>query len=272
MLLNTFETEMKYLKNILGSYLFFIGILGFLWPGCVADKNGQSELKAKAVKAEALKILPERYNVAFLVMNGVFNTELTAPYDVFQHTQYRENIKSMNVFTVANTNDYIRTFEGLHIKPDYNYLEDDLPNIDILVVPSAEHHIDTDLKDTAMIAWVKDIGQKAMFVTSHCDGAFVLAQAGLLNGIACTTFPADIKSFKESFPSIRIYENVVLVHDKNVITSSGGAKSFDAALYLIQLLYGKAVTDKIAKGLVIDWDLNDVKKVVVHQGNGYSTL
>lgn len=56
---------MKYLKNILGSYLFFIGMLGLLWPGCVADKNGQSELKAKAVKAEALKILPERYNVAF---------------------------------------------------------------------------------------------------------------------------------------------------------------------------------------------------------------
>jgi hypothetical protein len=52
LLLNTFETEMKYLKNILGSYLFFIGMLGLLWPGCVADKNGQSELKAKAVKAE----------------------------------------------------------------------------------------------------------------------------------------------------------------------------------------------------------------------------
>lgn len=239
---------------------------------CQADQKKSDQKGVKTALQEHNKIMPARYNVAILIMNGVFNTELVASYDVFQHTQYRENIKAMNVFTVANTRDLVKTFEGMYVKPDFDYTHDPLPNIDILVVPSTEHHLDSDLKDSAMIAWVAEVGRKAMFVTSHCDGAFVLAQAGLLNGLASTTFPADIKKFKEMFPSQQVYDNVLFVHDKNVITSAGGARSFEAALYLVQLLYGKVVADKIAKGLVMDWDLNRVPKVIVHQGNGYSTL
>ena len=53
----------------------------------------------------------------------------------------------MNTFLVANTLEPIKTFEGLYILPHFNYLTDSLPAIDILVVPSAEHHLDTDLED-----------------------------------------------------------------------------------------------------------------------------
>ena len=248
-------------------------LLGLMMAlGCTMT-NGDSKSKSLTVSIkESNKIIQDRYNVAILVMNGVYNTELIAPYDVFQHTQYRENIKAMNIVTVANTHDLIRTFEGLYVKPDFDYTRDPMPHIDILIVPSAEHHLNEDLKDSSMIQWVRKVGEEAMFVTSHCDGAFVLAKAGLLNGVACTTFPADVKTFKEMFPSIQVYGDVTFVHDKNIITSSGGTKSYEAALYLVQLLYGKAVADKIARGLVIDWDLNSVKKVIVHQGNGFSTF
>jgi len=73
------------------------------------------------------KLEKDRYNVAFLIMNGTFNTELTAPFDIFQHTVFRKNIKAMNVFTVADTNTAITTFEGMRILQDYNYLKDTLP-------------------------------------------------------------------------------------------------------------------------------------------------
>jgi len=126
----------------------------------------------------SIDLKPNRYNVAFLIMDGVYNTELTAPFDIFQHTIFREGIKSMNVFTVAKTKEPITTFEKMRILPDFNYLTDELPKIDILVVPSAEHHLDTDLEDEAMINFVKKVDQEAMYMTSHCDGAFVLAKAG----------------------------------------------------------------------------------------------
>lgn len=219
--------------------------------------EGESILKQQRLIHPNLK--QGRYNVAFLIMDGVYNTELTAPFDIFQHTIFRDSIQAMNVFTVANKADYVRTFEGIHIVPDFNYLEDSLPTIDILVVPSAEHHLDSDLNDQKMLAFVRETSKKAMYVMSHCDGAFVLAKSGILKGRASTTFPADIAAYRQMFPNLTIHEDVLFVHDGKFITSAGGAKSFEASLYLCELLYGKKVADQLAKGLVIDWNLNGLK-------------
>lgn len=204
------------------------------------------------------ELKPDRYNVAFLIMDGVYNTEFTAPYDIFQHTQYRENIKAMNTFTVANTLAPVTSFEGIRFLPDFDYTKDSIPNIDILVVPSAEHHLDTHLKDSLLLNFIKKVDQKALFMTSHCDGAFVLAKTGILDDVVSTTFPSDIGSYRKMFPHLSIKDSVLFVHDGKYITSAGGAKSFEAALYLCEVLYGKEVAISLAKGLVIDWDLNTV--------------
>ncbi len=209
------------------------------------------------------KLDSTRYNVGFLIMDGVYNTELTAPYDIFQHTVFRENIKAMNVFTVANTDEPIRTFEGMRILPDFNYLKDKIPTIDILVIPSAEHHLDTDLEDEEMLDFVKRTNKSAQFITSHCDGAFVLAKAGLLEGIVSTTFPSDIDAMRDMFPTLDVRKDVLFVHDGKYITSAGGAKSFEAALYLCEYLYGKEITQSLAGGLVIDWNLKQVPHLIV---------
>lgn len=209
------------------------------------------------------EILEDRYNVGLLIMDGVYNTELTAPMDIFQHTQYREGIKSMNVFTVAKTKDPVLSFEGLRMLPDYSYTTDVIPPIDILVVPSAEHHLDTDLEDAEMIDWVKHIDKTAKYVTSHCDGAFVLAKAGLLDNHASTTFPSDINRYKKMFPHLEVIEDVIFVHDGKYITSAGGARSFDAALYLTEVMYGDSIARSLSGGLVLQWDLSKVDHLVI---------
>jgi transcriptional regulator GlxA family with amidase domain len=233
------------------------------------EKKENSDNKMlKQVKHDAKYvpvIEPNHYNVGFLIMDGVFNTELTAPFDIFQHTIFRDSIKPMNVFTVANTDDTIMTFEGMRILPDYNYTSDKLPKIDILVVPSAEHHLDTDLDDKAMIAFVKHVAKEAQFITSHCDGSFVLAQAGLLENTVSTTFPSDIDTMRARFPNLDIRKEVLFVHDGKYITSAGGAKSFEAALYLCEFLYGKEIAQSLAGGLVIDWKLEEVPHLIINK-------
>lgn len=204
----------------------------------------------------------DRYQVGLLIMDGVYNTELTAPYDIFQHTQFREGIKQMDVFMIAEEMKPVTTFEGMRIVPDYAF-DSTYPEIDILVVPSAEHHLDTDLENKKMIEWVAKTGAKAEFVTSHCDGAFVLAKAGLLDEVASTTFPSDIKKYREMFPHLDVRDSVLFVHDEKYITSAGGAKSFEAALYLCEHLYGDAIARSLAGGLVIDWKLSEVPHVIV---------
>ena len=243
--------------------LLLFAICGLFFSACAPSVEAPVEQEGIQVSVRKPELKPNRYNVAFLIMDGVFNTELTAPYDIFQHTIFRDSIKAMNTFMVANTLEPITSFEGIRLLPDFNYLSDDLPKIDILVVPSAEHHLDTDLENTEMISFVQRAAKEASFVTSHCDGAFVLAKAGLLDGIESTTFPSDIPAYRERFPQLKVHEDVLFVHDGKYITSAGGAKSFEAALYLCEHLYGEKVAKRLAKGLVIDWNLEEVPKIII---------
>lgn len=241
-------------------------LIAFLSICFISCKQKLSEEHNSTSNKRVLPKLDEkRYNVAFLIMDGTFNTEFTAPFDIFQHTQYRENIKAMNTFTVANTLEPITTFEGVRILPDFDYTKDELPKIDILVVPSAEHHLDSDLQDSAMIDFVKKVNQDALFMTSHCDGAFVLAKAGILDNAVSTTFPSDINKYKKMFPNLQVADSVLFVHDGKYITSAGGAKSFEAALYLCEYLYGKEITNSLARGLVIDWNLSEIPHRIINQ-------
>jgi transcriptional regulator GlxA family with amidase domain len=205
----------------------------------------------------------EYYNVALLIMDGVYNTELTAPYDIFQHTIFREGIRPMRTFTVAAERTPVTTFEGMRILPDLSYRHDTLPRIDILVVPSAEHHLDTDLEDAELLNFVRRVDRQAQFVTSHCDGAFVLAAAGLLDGRVSTTFPSDVDKMRKMFPELDVRDGVLFVHDGKYITSAGGAKSFEAALYLSEHLYGDSIARSLARGLVIDWNLSSVPHLII---------
>ena len=65
------------------------------------------------------------------------------------------------------------------------------------------------------------------------------------------------------FPHLDVRSEVLFVHDGKYITSAGGAKSFEAALYLAEVLYGKEIAQSLAGGLVIDWDVEDVPHVVI---------
>lgn len=233
---------------------YLILVISLLFISCQTKKREEARYVPQIKK--------DRYNVAFLIMDGVYNTEFTAPFDIFQHTQYREGIKAMNTFTVANTLDPITSFEGIRILPDFDYTKDSIPKIDILVVPSAEHHLDSDLEDMEMLKFIKQVDKKALFMTSHCDGAFVLAKAGLLNNVASTTFPSDLETYKKMFPKLEVKDSVLFVHDGKYITSAGGAKSFEAALYLSEYLYGKDIAESLAGGLVIDWDLEEIPRFI----------
>ena len=198
----------------------------------------------------------KKLNAGFLLIDGVYNSELMAPYDIFQHTIFHAE-GGISVFTVSPTGSLVTTFEGLKIKPDYTF--DNHPPIDILVVASAEHNMDTDLEDERLISFVSQAGADASYAMSLCDGAFVLAKAGLVEGKVSTTFPSDIGRYREMFPHLDVREDLSFVHDGSLLTSAGGAKSYDVALYLVEELYGEKVAKGVGRGLVIDWNRSDYK-------------
>jgi len=190
---------------------------------------------------------------AFLVVDGVYNTELAAPYDVLQHTKFHSQ-PGIEAFTVSPDGKPVTTFEGLRLTPTYSF--QNAPEIDILVVPSARGSMDKDLQNRALIDWVRQVGGRARHVVSLCDGAFVLAQAGLLDGVAATTFPDDYKRFSQMFPKVDLRINVSFVDAGKMLTSQGGARSYDVAMHLVDRLYGTKVAEGIGHGLLIPWPPN----------------
>ena len=85
--------------------LFSILLISIIVSCNSTESKKEASKKTDKVETKAEKKLPKlepnRYNVAFLIMDGTYNTELTAPFDIFQHTIFREGIKAMNVFTAV---------------------------------------------------------------------------------------------------------------------------------------------------------------------------
>lgn len=195
-------------------------------------------------------------NVGFLALDHVYNSELMAPYDIFHHTVF--HIKpGMRVFTVSLDGKKVTTFEGLRLETDYAIAN--APLIDVLVIPSAEHNMSSDLKNEALRTWVQKTAQSAKYVVTLCDGAFILANTGLLDGKKATTFPTDVAAFRKMFPRIDTQEGYSFVRDGKFLTSQGGAKSYDVALHLVHELYGEKVAAGVGRGLVLPWPDPDLK-------------
>jgi transcriptional regulator GlxA family with amidase domain len=188
--------------------------------------------------------------VGFLVLDHVYNSELMAPYDIFHHTVFHTR-PGMRVFTVSLDGKAITTFEGLRIETDYSIAN--APPIDVLVIPSAEHNMDTDLQNATLRGWVQKAAESAKYVITLCDGAFVLANTGVLAGRKATTFPADVEAFRKLFPKVQTQEGFSFVVDGKFLTSQGGARSYDVALFLVDHLYGEKVAAGVARGLVLPW-------------------
>ncbi|MCZ6767276.1 MAG: DJ-1/PfpI family protein [bacterium] len=195
----------------------------------------------------------------FLCVGGVYNSELMAPYDIFQHTIFRDPDNYIRCFIVTPDGKPFVTFEGIRITPDYSF--DDVPNVDILVIPSTETSMSADLENDTLMRWLKQTVADARYVVTVCDGAFPLAGTGALDGRVATTFPSDQQQLAEMFPKIDVRRDAMFVVDGKFITSVGGALSYQPALYLVEHLYSLENARRVAKGLVLDWDAGSIPHV-----------
>ncbi|MGW4961760.1 GlxA family transcriptional regulator [Nonomuraea sp. NPDC004186] len=88
-------------------------------------------------------------------------------------------------------------------------------------------------------------------IASLCTGAFVLAQAGLLDGRRATTHWGLAGDLAARFPSIDVRPDVLFVEDGGIFTSAGAAAAIDLCLHLIRLDYGAAVANTAARLAVV---------------------
>ncbi len=175
--------------------------------------------------------------IGILVFDKVLTSDVTAPLEVFGAASKKAWFSSYTVFTIATTQKKnIRTEEGLTIVADKTIYDD--VKLDVLIVPSA-YKMDAHIKNKEIIAFIKKQQQSNAWMASNCAGAFLLGEAGILDGKKATTWFGGEESLKKAYPKIDVQFDQNVVLDDKVITSNGGPVSYQAAFLLLEKLSSK---------------------------------
>src|SRR5271154_1796929 len=185
----------------------------------------------------------KQITVGILTLDGIYITETAGALDVYHHV----SADKIRVVLISDTDKPQKTYEGMPFQAEYTI--DNAPKLDVLVVPSGAGSLDRDLKNQRVVDWIKKTAPQVKYVTSNCEGAFLLATAGLLDGKNATTFPSDRPDLQKRFPSVKVADERI-VTDGNVITSAGGLASYEESLYVVEQLFGKPEADRIGTALV----------------------
>lgn len=185
---------------------------------------------------------PDRKKVAILIFQGVQIIDYTGPYEIFGGAGFE-------VFTVAKQPEMIRTVYGMQVTPDYVF--DNSPRPDIVLVPGGQ--VLNTQRDQEVRKWLQDSAQQAEIVLSVCNGAFILAKAGLLNGLTATTTRPLVEGLAVAAPNIKVVHDTRFVDNGKVITSGGLSAGMDAALHIVARIQGKVQAQNLAEGLEYDW-------------------
>jgi len=134
---------------------------------------------------------------------------------------------------------------GAQLTPDHDLSA--LAGADLVAVPAIAG-LDYPREALDALRAASDAGSMILTV---CSGAFVAGAAGLLDGRACTTHWMHADQLARMYPTARVDRNVLFVDDGNLITSAGTAAGIDACLHLVRRELGSAVTNAIARRMVV---------------------
>jgi transcriptional regulator GlxA family with amidase domain len=105
-------------------------------------------------------------------------------------------------------------------------------------------------------AWLRKCVDRKVNVCSVCNGAFALGEAGLLNGLECTTHWRRVDEMQLQFPKSKVLADVLYVKNSYVCTSGGITAGIDLALSILEDLTGAPFAQKVARGLVVYYRSN----------------
>ncbi|SDS96386.1 GlxA family transcriptional regulator [Pseudomonas granadensis] len=155
-----------------------------------------------------------------------------------------------HLYTASLDGGLIATAEGLEVHTSALSQFDDAC-IDTLIVPGAPNIRQALSSNATLIDWVRLTSVKARRVASVCSGTFLLAEAGLLDGLRATTHWAMCDMLKNGFPTINVDLDAIFIQQGTLWTSAGVTTGIDMALALVEADCGRDVALEVARELVV---------------------
>lgn len=195
--------------------------------------------------------MPDRLAV-MIAYPGVNLIDVAGPLQAFESANFltrQGQSAAYRLVTASERGGPVRTAPGVVIDTvslDSLTAED----IDTLIVPGGlplSGVFDLDL----LIGWLRRHGASARRLCSVCTGAFLLGDAGLLDGRRATTHWSRCSELRERHPAIRLEPDRIFVNDGQLWTSGGVTAGIDLALALIEDDLGHRVAIDTARQLVV---------------------
>ncbi len=105
--------------------------------------------------------------------------------------------------------------------------------------------------DRELVDWIRRTARRSRRVVSVCTGAFLLAEAGLLDGRRVTTHWASCEALEREFPALDVDPDPIFIDHGDVATSAGVTSGMDLALALVEEDLGRALSLEVARWLVL---------------------
>jgi transcriptional regulator GlxA family with amidase domain len=183
-----------------------------------------------------------RVRVVIVLFDGVQSLDVTGPAEVFAAAGWR-------VETVSTDGAAVRSSSGLTFVPD-GPLASVRGRIDVLLVAGGEGTPGA-MFDRRLTSWLRRAAARSGRVTSVCSGAFVLAEAGLLDGRRATTHWSVCDQLAARYPTVEVDPDPIYVRDGDVWTSAGVTAGMDLALAIVEEELGREIALQIARRLVL---------------------
>jgi len=186
-------------------------------------------------------------SVAIVVYDGVGVFELGVACDVFGNNDltnlgvpwYRLSICGAGGTAVTSDG-------GLQIHPPFGL--ERTRRVDTVVVPPTDRLGDV---PTEVFDMLRRAHARGCRIISLCTGAFVLAEAGLLEGRRATTHWTECDDLARRYTDVRVDPDVLYVDEGDILTSAGSAASIDLCLYVVRCDYGSEIATQLARQLVV---------------------
>ncbi|MGV0852379.1 GlxA family transcriptional regulator [Mycolicibacterium phlei] len=191
-------------------------------------------------------------SVVILGFPGVQALDLVGPFEVFTGTSMylqANGREGYDVRIVSRDGEPVTTGTGLAMLAQP--LPDPYHPLDTVVLPGG-YGVDDTRRDPEVISWIRTVAPHARRVISVCTGAFLAAEAGLLDGCTATTHWAFADRMAREFPSVTVDPDPIFVRSNaRTWTAAGVTAGIDLALALVEDDHGTEAAQTIARWLVL---------------------
>lgn len=188
--------------------------------------------------------------VAILIFPGVQALDVSGPLDVFSEAnRFLPAEKHYRIEVLGTQEGIMQCSNGMPLAAHRHYA--DAGEAYDLLLMAGGPALPVASRDAALSAWLAGAAARARRYGSICNGAFLLAHAGLLEGKNVATHWNDAPALAAAFPGVRVDADSIYLRDGKLYTSAGVTAGIDLSLYLLAQDHGADVALQVAKRLVV---------------------